>query len=63
MADIVLASLLLIGGALWSFVCLMAYATHPTPSQADFGSVVYVGPVAFLAGAAWWVWIISGWLL
>ena len=63
MADILLASLLLIGGALWSFVCLMTYATHPTPGQANFGSVVYVGPAAFLAGAAWWAWIISGWLL
>ena len=63
MADILLASLLLIGGALWSLACLLAYAMHPTPSQADFGSVVYVGPAAFLAGAAWWAWLIFGWLL
>jgi len=63
MADIVLATILLIGGTIWSLACLLAYAMHPTPGQANFGPVVYVGMVAAFLGWAWWVWIIFGWLL
>lgn len=62
MADIVMATALLLGGAGWSFVCLMAYASHPIPGQADLGFVAYLGPLAALAGLAWWAWLIYGWL-
>lgn len=64
MSDFILATLLLVGGAGWSFIIFMAYANHPTPSQADFGVVfVAAGPVAFLLGLFWWVWLIVRWFL
>lgn len=62
MADILLATSLLLGGLGWSFVCLLALANTPIPGQADLGAVVWAGPIAFVAGLVWWGWIIAGWL-
>ena len=61
MADIVLATLLLIGGLAWSFVCFLALANTPIPGQARLGAIVWAGPFAFVGGLLWWVWIIAGW--
>ena len=53
------ATLLLVGGLCWSLVCLFAASMQP---QADFGAVMYLGPLAAVAGLLWWVSIIWGWL-
>ena len=63
MADIFLASILLIGGIAWAAICVAAAASHPTPSQADFGPLIFAGPIAALIGLLWWVWIIIGWVI
>lgn len=57
MSDLLLAFLLLVGGAAWTFVCFVAYANHPTPS-----GIVYAGPIAFVIGFVWLGYIVLGWL-
>lgn len=60
MTDYILASLLMLGGACWSFVVFMAGAMHPSGKiETPF---FISGIAAFLAGVAWWAWLIMGWL-
>lgn len=40
-------------GLAWSFVCYMAMAAHPTPSQAKISAIMYFGPVVFIIGSIW----------
>lgn len=62
MSDLLLAILLLVGGAAWTIVCFVAYANHPTPSQAKVDRIVYAGPIAFVIGFVWLGYIVLGWL-
>lgn len=63
MADPFLATLLLLGGAGWSLLIVLAMAHHPTGGT-DFAMPAFLaGAAAFVLGALWWVWIIVGWVV
>ena len=62
MSDVFLATLLLLGGLCWAFLCFVAASMHPTPSQTNFGAAIYASLAASAAGAVWWGAIIWWWL-
>lgn len=62
MADIILATGLLLGGLVWSFLVFAAMANSPMGGS-NFAMIPFVGGlVAAGAGLIYWACIIAGWL-
>ena len=62
MADIFLATVLLLGGIFWAALIVIAMAHHPTGGT-DFAKYPFIaGLGAALVGLLWWGAIIIGWV-
>lgn len=63
MADVFLATMLLLGGFGWAALVVLAMANHPTGGT-DFAKFPFlIGVAAMVVGAVWWLAIIVGWFL
>lgn len=63
MADIFLASCLLLGGFFWSALIVLAMMRHPTGGT-DFAVYPFLaGLIAMAIGTVWWVAIVISWLI
>jgi len=62
MADVLLATILLIGGICWSGLIFLAMANSPTGGT-NFAMAPFIaGLAAAAAGVLYWIYIVAGWL-